>query len=97
MGNNKTSEVLLVKRKKLWFQRLLCITRKDSIDEGEKVEDAVRKEEQKEELSVKVEPLDILGVYSNPNRNPRGHIMSITFIAKIVEGELNAGDKMLLK
>jgi 8-oxo-dGTP diphosphatase len=39
-----------------------------------------------------VEPVDILGVYSDPNRDPRGHIISITFIAKINSGELNAGD-----
>jgi 8-oxo-dGTP diphosphatase len=41
---------------------------------------------------VKVEPIDILGVYSDPNRDPRGHIMSITFMAKITSGELKAGD-----
>jgi 8-oxo-dGTP diphosphatase len=39
-----------------------------------------------------VEPIDILGVYSDPNRDPRGHIISITFIAKINSGELEAGD-----
>ena len=41
---------------------------------------------------VKVEPIDILGVYSDPNRDPRGHIISITFIAKISSGEPKAGD-----
>ena len=35
--------------------------------------------EAEEELSVKVEPIDILGVYSDPTRDPRGHIMSISF------------------
>lgn len=61
------------------------------VNEGEKVEDAVRREAE-EELLVKVEPTDILGVYSDPNRDPRGHIMSITFTAKITSGELKAGE-----
>jgi 8-oxo-dGTP diphosphatase len=88
--NNKTSTVLLVKRKKDPFKDYFALPG-GFVDEGEKVEDAVRREA-KEELSVKVEPIDILGVYSDPDRDPRGHIMSITFIAKIVEGELKAGD-----
>jgi ADP-ribose pyrophosphatase YjhB (NUDIX family) len=61
------------------------------VDEGEKVEDALRREAE-EELSVKVEPIDILGVYSDPNRDPRGHIMSTTFISKIISGEPKAAD-----
>ena len=59
------------------------------VDEGERVEDAVRREA-KEELSVKVEPIDILGVYSDPNRDPRGHIMSITFIAENCRGRIKS-------
>ena len=37
-------------------------------------------------------PSDILGIYSDPNRDPRGHIMSIAFLAKIISGELKAED-----
>jgi 8-oxo-dGTP diphosphatase len=55
------------------------------------VEDAVRREAE-EELSVKVEPTDILGVYSDPNRDPRGHIMSITFTARLSDGDVKVGD-----
>jgi 8-oxo-dGTP diphosphatase len=61
------------------------------VNEGETVEDAVKRESE-EELLVKVEPIDILGVYSDPKRDPRGHIISITFIAKISSGEPKAGD-----
>jgi len=55
------------------------------------VEDAVRREAE-EELSVKVEPTDILGIYSDPNRDPRGHIMSITFTARLNDGDVKVGD-----
>jgi len=88
--NNNTSTVVMVKRKKDPFKDYFALPG-GFIDEGERVEDAVRREA-KEELSVKVEPLDILGIYSDPNRDPRGHIISITFIARIVEGEVKAGD-----
>jgi 8-oxo-dGTP diphosphatase len=34
-------------------------------------------------LSLDIELVDILGVYSASNRDPRGHIMSTAFIGKI--------------
>jgi 8-oxo-dGTP diphosphatase len=88
--DNNSSTVLLMKRKKDPFKDYFALPG-GFIDEDERVEDAVRRKA-KEELSVKVELIDILGVYSDPNRDPRGHIISITFMAKIVEGELKAGD-----
>ena len=30
-----------------------------------------------------IELVDILGVYSDPNRDPRGHLMSTVFVGKI--------------
>ena len=48
-----------------------------------------------EELSIKVEPTNILGVYSDLNRDPRGHIMSTVFICKISDepkGDDDAAD-----
>ena len=58
---------------------------------GEKVEDAVKRE-LREETNLAIEPTDILGVYSDASRDPRGHRISITFIAKIISGEAEAGD-----
>ena len=52
------------------------------INEGESAEEAVIREV-KEETSLNIELLDILGVYSDPARDPRGHMMSTVFIAKI--------------
>ena len=88
--NSNSNKVLIIKREKDPFKDYFSLPG-GFVNEGEKVEDAVRREAE-EELLVKVEPIDILGVYSDPNRDPRGHIMSITFIAKITSGELKAGD-----
>src|SRR5688500_9490558 len=88
--NSNSNKVLLIKRKKDPFKDYFSLPG-GFVNEGEKVEDAVRREAE-EELWIKVEPIDILGVYSDPNRDPRGHIMSITFIVKIITGELKAGD-----
>ncbi|MGC1247559.1 MAG: NUDIX hydrolase [Spirulinaceae cyanobacterium] len=50
------------------------------IDYGESVETAARREA-KEEVSLKVELVALLGVYSDPNRDPRKHTMSAVYIA----------------
>ena len=39
-----------------------------------------QKEKLKEETSLDIELANILGVYSEPNRDPRGHNMSTVFI-----------------
>ena len=88
--NSNSNKVLLIKRNKDPFKDYFSLPG-GFVNEGEKVEDAVRREAE-EELLVKVEPINILGVYSDPNRDPRGHIMSITFIAKIIKGNLKEGD-----
>ncbi|MGZ5486086.1 MAG: NUDIX domain-containing protein [Nitrososphaeraceae archaeon] len=88
--NSNSNKVLLIKRNKDPFKDYFSLPG-GFVNEGEKVEDAVRRESE-EELLVKVEPINILGVYSDPNRDPRGHIMSITFIAKIIKGNLKEGD-----
>jgi 8-oxo-dGTP diphosphatase len=48
--------------------------------------------EAKEETSLVVEPIAILGVYSDPQRDPRMHTISVTFITRIVQGSENARD-----
>jgi 8-oxo-dGTP diphosphatase len=77
----RDSRILLVKRKNDPFKGYLVLPG-GFVNEGERVEDAAKRET-KEETSLDIELLDILGVYSDPTRDPRGHMMSTVFIGKI--------------
>ncbi len=57
------------------------------VEYGQTVEDAAVFEA-KEETSLEVELIDILGVYSDPNRDPRFHSLATVFIAKPLNGTL---------
>lgn len=59
------------------------------VDYGEKVESAAAREA-KEETGLRVKLQGLLGVYSNPKRDPRGHIVSVCFLARRVGGRLKA-------
>ena len=75
------TQILLVKRKNQPFRGYMAIPG-GFVNEGETVEDA-QKCEVREETSLDIELVDILGVYSDPKRDPRGHIMSTVFIAYV--------------
>ena len=77
----KDSQILVVKRKNEPFKGYFALPG-GFVNEGERVEEAAKREA-KEETSLDIELVDILGVYSAPNRDPRGHIMSTVFIGKI--------------
>src|ERR671921_3016077 len=89
-GDTNNSKILLVTRKNDPFKGMLSIPG-GFINEGETAEDAMRREA-KEETSLVVEPIAILGVYSDPNRDPRMHTLSVTFITRKVQGNENASD-----
>jgi ADP-ribose pyrophosphatase YjhB (NUDIX family) len=75
------AQILLVKRKNEPFRGYMAIPG-GFVNEGETVEDAAKREV-REETSLDIELVDILGVYSDPKRDPRGHIMSTVFIAYV--------------
>jgi 8-oxo-dGTP diphosphatase len=77
----KNSQILLIERKKEPFKGYLVLPG-GFVNEGERVEDAAKREV-KEETSLDIVLLEILGVYSEPGRDPRGHVMSTVFIGKI--------------
>ena len=51
------------------------------LDYGETVEEAAERETS-EETSLELEDLTQFHVYSDPNRDPRGHTISVVFTAK---------------
>ena len=61
------------------------------VDVGETVEDACRRELM-EETGVKAGRLELIGVYSDPKRDPRGHTCSVAFLARVAGAMPKAGD-----
>ena len=56
------------------------------IDYGEAAE-TVAVREAKEETGLDVHLVGLLGVYSNPQRDPRGHTMSVVYVGKAVSSQ----------
>jgi 8-oxo-dGTP diphosphatase len=61
------------------------------VEIGETVEDACRRELM-EETGVKAGRLELVGVYSNPRRDPRGHTCAVAFLTRIARATPKAGD-----
>ena len=61
------------------------------VEIGETVEEACRRELM-EETGVKAGRLELLGVYSDPKRDPRGHTCAVVFLARIARARPKAGD-----
>jgi len=61
------------------------------VDVGESVESAVVRE-MKEEISLDVEITKLLGIYSDPSRDPRFHTASTVYICKAYGEPLGADD-----
>ena len=90
ISKDNNSKILLVRRKNDPFKGMLSVPG-GFIKEGETAEEAMRREAE-EETSLTVEPTAILGVYSDPRRDPRMHTLSVTFITRIVQGNEKARD-----
>ena len=82
--------IALIKRKNEPFQGMWALPG-GFVDVGEHVYAACEREV-REECNIDVKLDGILGVYSDPSRDPRGHTVSVVYLARPVGGELKAAD-----
>jgi ADP-ribose pyrophosphatase YjhB (NUDIX family) len=85
----KDEKLLLIRRGHDPFRGKLALPG-GFVDYGERVEEALVREV-KEELDLEAIPLTILGVYSGPDRDPRGPVISTVFICEF-NGTPQSGD-----
>jgi len=86
----RDNKILLIKRKNEPFKGKWALPG-GFVEYGEKVEDAVIREV-KEETDLETKIKDIVGIYSDPKRDPRGHTVSIVFLLDITSEKINAKD-----
>ena len=82
--------VLLIRRKHPPFQGAYALPG-GFVEVGETVEAACRREI-REETGIEAGTLILVGVYSDPDRDPRGHTCSVAFLTRIAGGQPTAGD-----
>lgn len=80
-------KLVLIKRKNPPYKDMFALPG-GFVDIGETVEQAAIREA-KEETGLDIEIVNLIGVYSDPKRDPRSHTVSICFLAK-GKGSLNA-------
>ena len=86
----KNDKILLIKRKNDPFKGKWALPG-GFVEYGEKVEDAVKREVF-EETGLETKIKKIIGVYSDPNRDPRGHTVTIVYLLDIIGGDLKSND-----
>ncbi|MHA2282241.1 MAG: NUDIX domain-containing protein [Promethearchaeota archaeon] len=77
--NNK-HDLVLINRKKPPFQGELALPG-GFVEVGETVENACIREA-KEETNINIKIVKLIGVFSDPKRDPRGHNISIAFLCE---------------
>lgn len=86
----KDNKILLIKRRNEPFKGKWALPG-GFVEYGEKVEDAVIREVF-EETGLKTTIKVLIGIYSDPNRDPRGHTITIVYLLDIKGGVLKGGD-----
>lgn len=61
------------------------------VEAGERVEAACRRELM-EETGIAAGAVELVGVYSDPARDPRGHVISVAYVTVIDQAAPKAGD-----
>ena len=86
----EAGSILLIQRKHSPFQGSWALPG-GFVEYGEKTEDALIRE-MSEETGLKIKIRALLGVYSDPSRDPRGHTVTVVYLVEPVGGVVNAGD-----
>lgn len=86
----KEGKILLVKRKNEPYKGMFALPG-GFVEYGEKTEEAVLRE-LKEETGMKGRIKRLVGVFSDPERDPRGHVVSIAYLVEPVSEGIKAGD-----
>jgi 8-oxo-dGTP diphosphatase len=76
----ESNKVVLIRRKNPPFQGQLALPG-GFVDIGETVEMACIREA-KEETNIQVQIKHLIGIFSKPDRDPRGHTVSITYLCE---------------
>lgn len=82
--------LLLIRRKNPPFQGAYALPG-GFVEIGETTDNGCRRE-LSEETGLNVGELTLVGVYSDPDRDPRGHTCSIAYLANVASAEPVAGD-----
>jgi 8-oxo-dGTP diphosphatase len=80
---DRDGRVLLIRRANEPFRGAYALPG-GFVDVGETVEAACRREVL-EEAGVAVGELRLVGVYSDPRRDPRGHTVSVAYLARVTD------------
>lgn len=89
----KDNSILLIQRKNPPFQGMWALPG-GFVEYGETTENAVIREVN-EETGLDTQIFTLLGVYSNPQRDPRGHSISIVYILTKIKGDVLGSDDAL--
>src|SRR5215510_10826805 len=88
---NSEGDLLLIERKNEPYKGKYALPG-GFVEYGETLETAVRRE-LREETSLKVGRLHLVGTYSDPKRDPRGHTVSVAYVAVAPRGaRVQGGD-----
>jgi len=85
----RDKEILLVRRKKKSFEPFegYWALPGGFVERGETLKEAVTREVL-EETGIKAIPEKIIGIYDDPKRDPRGHMVSVVFLCTPKRGRL---------
>jgi 8-oxo-dGTP diphosphatase len=89
----KDGKILLIKRKNNPFKGKWALPG-GFVEYEERVEDSVVREVF-EETGLKTKIIELFGVYSDPDRDPRGHTITLVYLLKKISGKLEGKDDAL--